>query len=52
MRTLEYTFWRDEMFFIGYLNKHSDYRTQAYSLEELIKHLTSLLVDLKALGIA
>ena len=51
MGTLEYTYWRDGEFFIGHLKQYPDYKTQAYSLDELIENLTSLLVDLKALGL-
>jgi predicted RNase H-like HicB family nuclease len=48
MRKLEYTFWRDEDFFLGYLNKYPDYQTQAYSREELVENLKDLLVDLES----
>jgi hypothetical protein len=48
MRTLEYTFWRDGEFFLGYLNKYPDYQTQAYSKDELVENLKDLLVDLES----
>ena len=48
MRTLEYTFWRDGEFFLGYLNRYPDYQTQAYSKEELVENLKDLLVDLES----
>lgn len=48
MRMLEYTFWRDGEFYIGYLNDYPDYETQGYSKEELIENLTDLLSDLNA----
>ncbi len=48
MRTVQYTFWRDEEFFIGYLNEYPDYETQGYSKEELIENLTSLLSDVES----
>lgn len=47
MKTIQYTFWQDGEFFIGYLNEYPDYETQAYSKEELIENLKSLLTDLK-----
>lgn len=46
MRTLEYTYWRDGDFFIGYLNTYPDYETQGYSKDELIENRKELLVDL------
>lgn len=39
MRTLEYTFWQDGEFFLGYLNSYPDYETQAYTKDELIENL-------------
>lgn len=48
MRKLEYTFWQDGEYFLGYLNKYPDYHTQAYSKEELIENLKDLLVDLES----
>jgi predicted RNase H-like HicB family nuclease len=48
MRTLEYTFWRDGEFFLGYLNKYPEYHTQGYSKEELIENLEDLLSDLES----
>ena len=47
MRTLKYTFWQDEEFFLGYLNDYPDYVTQGYSKEELLEHLKDLLKDLE-----
>lgn len=48
MRTLEYTFWQDGEFFLGYLNEYPDYETQAYSKDELIANLKDLLVDMES----
>ena len=48
MRTLEYTFWRDGEFYLGYLNKYPDYQTQGYSKEELEENLQDLLSDLES----
>jgi predicted RNase H-like HicB family nuclease len=47
MRTLKYTFWQDEEFFLGYLNDYPDYVTQGYSKDELLEHLKDLLKDLE-----
>ena len=48
MRTLKYTFWQDGEFFLGYLNDHPDYRTQAYSQDELLENLKDLLRDIES----
>lgn len=48
---LEYTCWRDGAFFLGYLNKYPEFWTQAYSADELVVNLQSLLTDLQALGL-
>lgn len=48
MRTLEYSFWRDGEFYLGYLNRYPEYQTQGYSKEELVDNLKDLLVDLES----
>ncbi len=48
MRTVKYTFWQDEEFFIGFLNDYPDYQTQAYSKDELLENLKSLLEDIES----
>jgi predicted RNase H-like HicB family nuclease len=48
MRTLKYTFWQDEEFFLGYLNDYPDYVTQGYSKDELLEHLKDPLKDLES----
>lgn len=48
MRTVQYTFWQDGEFLLGYLNEYPDYWTQAYSKEELLENLKDLLVDLES----
>ena len=48
MRTTKYTFWQDGEFFLGFLNEHPDYQTQAYSKEELLDNLRDLLSDLES----
>jgi len=48
MRDISYTFWRDEEFFLGFLNEYPNYWTQAYSKEELIENLQDLLTDIES----
>ena len=48
MRRLEYTFWQDGEYFLGYLNEYPDCETQAFSKEELIENLKDLLIDLES----
>jgi len=47
MKTIQYTFWQDGEFFLGYLNEFPDYETQAFSKEELLENLKDLFVDIK-----
>ena len=51
MRTIKFTSWQDDNFFIGFLNDYPDYLTQGMSREELAENLRSLLVDLESDGI-
>ena len=48
MKTIQYTFWQDGEFFIGYLNDYPDYQTQGFSKEELIENLKDLLVNIES----
>jgi predicted RNase H-like HicB family nuclease len=48
MKTVQYTFWQDGEFFIGYLNDYPDYQTQGYSKEELLENLKDLLIDVQS----
>lgn len=45
---IDFTFWKDGDFFIGYLNEFPDYETQGYSLDELKTNLKSLFEDIKS----
>ena len=47
MKTVQYTFWQDGEFFIGYLNDYPDYQTQGYSKDELLENLKDLLADIQ-----
>ena len=46
--SMEYTYWKDKDFYIGYLNDFPDYKTQAYSVSELEENLKSLYNDIKS----
>ena len=48
VNTVQYTFWQDEEFFIGYLNDFPDYEAQGYSKDELLQNLKSLLKDIES----
>lgn len=48
MKTIKFTFWRDDEFFIGFLNDYPDYETQGYSKEELLEKLKDLLKDIES----
>ena len=45
--SMEYTYWKDKDFYIGYLNDFPDYKTQAYSVSEREENLKSLYDDIK-----
>lgn len=48
MKQIQYTFWQEDEFFIGYLNEYPDYQTQGYSKAELLKNLKDLLKDFES----
>ena len=48
MRTMKYTYWKEDNYYIGYLNDYPDYHTQALSKEELIDSLKDLLKDIES----
>lgn len=48
MKAIEFTWWKTEQFFIGYLNEYPDYMTQGIDKEELIENLKSLLEDIES----
>ncbi len=43
---MQYTYWKDDDFFIGYLNDYPEYHTQGLSKDELIHNLKELLKDI------
>jgi predicted RNase H-like HicB family nuclease len=48
MRKIEFTYWQDGEFFLGFLNDYPDYQTQAFSKEELLENLKDLLSDIES----
>jgi predicted RNase H-like HicB family nuclease len=48
MKKIEYTYWKDGEFFLGYLNDYPDHMTQGKTLKELEEMLKSLYEDFSA----
>jgi len=48
VKNLAYTWWKDEDFFIGFLNTHPDYETQGETLSELESNLREIYSDLES----
>ena len=48
MRTVSYTFWQDDGYFLGFLTEYPDYWTQGTSKEDLLDHLRDLLTDVES----
>ena len=48
MRTISYTFWQDDDYFLGFLNEYPDYWTQGSSKKDLLDSLRDLLTDLES----
>lgn len=48
MKTMKFTFWQDDSFFIGFLNEYPDYQTQGTTKDELIENLKDLLSDIES----
>lgn len=46
MRTIKFTSWQDDKFFIGFINDYPDYQTQGLTKEELVENLKDLLKDI------
>ncbi len=45
---MKYSFWRNGDYFPEFLNDYPEYQTQAYSKQELIENLHSLLEDIRS----
>ena len=48
MRTIKFTSWQDDSFFVGFLNEYPDYQTQCMTKEELVENLKDLLNDIES----
>jgi predicted RNase H-like HicB family nuclease len=48
MNKIMYTYWKDDNYYIGYLNDYPDYQTQGYSKDELIENIKELLKDIES----
>ena len=48
MRTVSYSFWQDDDYYLGFLNEYPDYWTQGTSKEDLLENLSGLLADLES----
>lgn len=48
MKTIQFTFWQEDDFFIGFINDYPDYQTQGESKEELIDNLKDLWIDIES----
>lgn len=48
MRSIKITYWKNDDFYIGYLNDYPDYRSQGESKEELFENLKDLLQDIES----
>ena len=45
---IEYIYWNDGKFWVGYLEEYPDYQTQGLSLDELQENLRDLYADLSS----
>ena len=48
MKKVNFTYWQDGEFFVGFLNEYPDYSTQGHSKQELIDNLKDLRTDLES----
>ena len=48
MKTLKFTYWKDDGFYLGFLNDYPDYQTQGKPKEELVSNLKDLLADVES----
>ncbi len=44
---VNFTFWQDDKFFIGFLNEFPDYQTQGESINELKENLKDIYLDIQ-----
>lgn len=48
MKTIDYTYWKSEDFYLGFINDYPDYITQGETKEALQENLKDLLLDLES----
>lgn len=48
MKKMNFTWWRDGKYYLGFLNDYPDYHTQAGTKRELTENLLELLKDIKS----
>jgi len=48
MNTLKFIYWRDDQFWLGYLQEFPDYMTQGETLEELEENLRDIYAELNS----
>ncbi len=48
MKTINFTWWKSEHFYLGYLNDYPDYMTQGETKAELQENLKDLLKDIES----
>ncbi len=48
MKTINFTWWKSDQFYLGYLNDYPDYMTQGETKEELQENLQDLLKDIES----
>ncbi|HET8925556.1 MAG TPA: type II toxin-antitoxin system HicB family antitoxin [Candidatus Acidoferrum sp.] len=51
MKTLKFTYWKDDAYYLGFLNDYPDCHTQGMSKEELVSNLKDLLADLESVEV-
>lgn len=47
MNKIQFTYWKDGDWWLGYINDYPDYETQGESLEELKENLLDIYKDIK-----
>ncbi len=48
MKEIEFTYWKNDDFYIGFINQYPDYETQGISLDDLKANLIDLWKDLES----
>jgi len=45
---IKYIYWKDENYWLGYLEEYPDYKTQGESLDELKENLKDIYIELES----